>query len=103
MFEAIHSSRTLPNLRTAIVSATVRFRALTIIGESSVSGSTSSSDDLGWPSPTYWDGDLTIHTKRLRLRIARRALSPDCTLWVAGTHHIIFSLGFALQRSEPRQ
>ena len=69
----------------------------------SVSGSTSSSDDLGWPSPTYWDGDLTIHTKRLRLRIARRALNPDCTLWVAGTHHIIFSLGFALQRSEPRQ
>ena len=23
----------------------------------------------GWPSPTYWDGDLTIHTKRLRQRI----------------------------------
>jgi site-specific DNA-methyltransferase (adenine-specific) len=24
-------------------------------------------------------------------------LKPDGTLWVSGTHHIIFSLGFALQ------
>lgn len=31
MFEAIHSSRTLPNPRKAIVSATARFRALTHI------------------------------------------------------------------------
>jgi site-specific DNA-methyltransferase (adenine-specific) len=32
------------------------------------------------------------------LREARRVLKPDGTLWVTGTHHIIFSLGFALQR-----
>ncbi len=32
------------------------------------------------------------------LRAARRILKPDGTLWVTGTHHIIFSLGFALQR-----
>ena len=25
-------------------------------------------------------------------------LKPDGTLWVPGTHHVIFSLGFALQR-----
>jgi hypothetical protein len=31
------------------------------------------------------------------LREARRVLKPDGTLWVSGTHHIIFSLGFALQ------
>ncbi len=31
------------------------------------------------------------------LREARRVLKPDGTLWVTGTHHIIFSLGFALQ------
>lgn len=30
------------------------------------------------------------------LRAARRVLEPDGTLWVTGTHHIIFSLGFAL-------
>ena len=32
------------------------------------------------------------------LRAARRVLKPDGTLWVTGTHHIILSLGFALQR-----
>ena len=38
------------------------------------------------------------HEFNLRwLRAARRILKPDGTLWVTGTHHIIFSLGFALQ------
>jgi DNA modification methylase len=32
------------------------------------------------------------------LRAARRVLKPDGTLWVSGTHHIIFGSGFALQR-----
>ena len=32
------------------------------------------------------------------LRAARRVLKPDGTLWVTGTHHVIFSLGFALQQ-----
>ena len=31
------------------------------------------------------------------LREARRVLKPNGTIWVTGTHHIIFSLGFALQ------
>ena len=31
------------------------------------------------------------------LREVRRVLKPDGTLCVTGTHHIIFSLGFALQ------
>jgi site-specific DNA-methyltransferase (adenine-specific) len=31
------------------------------------------------------------------LRAARRVLKPGGTLWVSGTHHVIFSLGFALQ------
>jgi site-specific DNA-methyltransferase (adenine-specific) len=31
------------------------------------------------------------------LKAARRVLKPSGTLWVSGTHHIIFSLGFALQ------
>ena len=31
------------------------------------------------------------------LRAARRVLKPDGTLWASGTHHVIFSLGFALQ------
>jgi hypothetical protein len=32
------------------------------------------------------------------LREARRVLKADGTLWVTGTHHIIFSIGFALQK-----
>ena len=31
------------------------------------------------------------------LREARRILKPGGTIWVSGTHHVIFSLGFALQ------
>jgi hypothetical protein len=31
------------------------------------------------------------------LREARRLLKPDGTVWVTGTHHVIFSIGFALQ------
>jgi site-specific DNA-methyltransferase (adenine-specific) len=31
------------------------------------------------------------------LREERRILKPDGTIWVTGTHHIIFSLGFALR------
>ena len=31
------------------------------------------------------------------LRAARRVLKPDGTLWASGTHHVVFSVGFALQ------
>jgi site-specific DNA-methyltransferase (adenine-specific) len=31
------------------------------------------------------------------LKEACRILKPDGTIWVTGTHHVIFSLGFALQ------
>jgi DNA modification methylase len=31
------------------------------------------------------------------LKEARRVLKPGGSLWVTGTHHVIFSLGFALQ------
>ncbi len=49
-----------------------------------------------------WDRSLGSfekdHEWNLRwLREARRVLKPSGTLWVSGTHHIIFSLGFALQ------
>jgi site-specific DNA-methyltransferase (adenine-specific) len=49
-----------------------------------------------------WDRSMGLkkdHEFNVRwLRAARRVLKPDGTLWVSGTHHIIFSLGFALQR-----
>ncbi len=43
-------------------------------------------------------GLVKDHEFNLRwLRAARRVLKPDGTLWVTGTHHVIFSLGFALR------
>ena len=36
------------------------------------------------------------------LREARRVIKPDGTLWVSGTHHVIFSLEFALQSLDYR-
>lgn len=48
-----------------------------------------------------WDRSMGFrkdHEWNLRwLREARRVLKPDGAIWVSGTHHIIFSLGFALQ------
>ena len=48
-----------------------------------------------------WDRSMGFqkdHEWNVRwLREARRVLKPDGTLWVSGTHHVIFSLGFALQ------
>jgi site-specific DNA-methyltransferase (adenine-specific) len=48
-----------------------------------------------------WDrskGFRADHEFNVRwLKAAQRVLKPDGTLWVSGTHHIIFSIGFALQ------
>jgi len=48
-----------------------------------------------------WDRSLGFaedHRFNVRwLKAACRLLKPDGTIWVTGTHHIIFSLGFALQ------
>jgi site-specific DNA-methyltransferase (adenine-specific) len=61
------------------------------------SGRLASVDKGGWDrSLGSFEKD---HAFNMRwLREARRVLKPDGTLWVSGTHHIIFSLGFALQR-----
>jgi site-specific DNA-methyltransferase (adenine-specific) len=48
-----------------------------------------------------WDRSMGFaedHRSNVRwLKEASRILKPDGTIWVTGTHHIIFSLGFALQ------
>ena len=52
-------------------------------------------DKGDWDRSVGFAGD---HQFNLRwLREARRILKPGGTIWVTGTHHIIFSLGFALQ------
>lgn len=32
------------------------------------------------------------------LSACRRVMKPDATIWVSGTHHIIYSVGFAMQK-----
>ncbi len=52
-------------------------------------------DKGGWDRPM---GQKKDHEFNVRwLKAAWRVLKPGGTLWVSGTHHIIFSLGFALQ------
>lgn len=39
-----------------------------------------------------------LHENNLNwIKLCRDLLTPDGTLWISGTHHIIFSIGFALQ------
>jgi site-specific DNA-methyltransferase (adenine-specific) len=60
------------------------------------SGRLVSVDKGEWDRPMGFEKDLEFNVRWLRA--ARRVLKPEGTLWVSGTHHIIFSLGFALQR-----
>ena len=48
-----------------------------------------------WDRSMGFAGDHRFNVRWLKE--ARRILKPDGTIWVTGTHHIIFSLGFALQ------
>ena len=60
------------------------------------SGRLVSVDKGEWDRPMGPEKDHVFNVRWLRA--ARRVLKPEGTLWVSGTHHIIFSLGFALQR-----
>jgi site-specific DNA-methyltransferase (adenine-specific) len=53
-----------------------------------------------WDRPMGWKKDHEFNVRWLKA--ARRLLKPDGTLWVTGTHHIIFSIGFALQSLDYR-
>ena len=57
-------------------------------------------DKGGWDRPMGLKKDHEFNVRWLKE--ARRILKPDGTLWVTGTHHIIFSLGFALQSLDYR-
>lgn len=48
-----------------------------------------------WDTPTTLTGEHEFH--RQWLREVQRLLAPHGTLWVSGTHHTIFSIGWALQ------
>src|SRR5215212_532289 len=63
--------RNTPDHRVCGGSALMSWKACELVWRrgwrctTSASGSTINSVVPGWPSPTCWDGELTIHTKRL--------------------------------------
>lgn len=67
----------------------------------STGGVTVKSGRLASVDKGIWDRSMGFrkdHEFNVRwLKEARRVLKPDGTIWVTGTHHIIFSIGFALQ------
>jgi site-specific DNA-methyltransferase (adenine-specific) len=52
-------------------------------------------DKGAWDRSMGFAGDHRFNVRWMKE--ARRILKPEGTIWVTGTHHIIFSLGFALQ------
>jgi site-specific DNA-methyltransferase (adenine-specific) len=58
-------------------------------------GRLASVDKGAWDHSMGFAGDHRFNVRWLRE--AYRILKPGGTIWVTGTHHIIFSLGFALQ------
>ena len=67
----------------------------------STGGVTVKSGRLASVDKGAWDRSMGFaddHRFNVRwLEEAHRVLKPEGTIWVTGTHHIIFSLGFALQ------
>ena len=67
----------------------------------STGGVTVKSGKLAPVDKGAWDKSMGFaedHQFNVRwLKEASRILKPNGTIWVTGTHHIIFSLGFALQ------
>ncbi|MBI3183393.1 MAG: site-specific DNA-methyltransferase [Myxococcales bacterium] len=53
-------------------------------------------DKGGWDESRGVEGDHRFTS--LWLSAVKRVLKPSGTLWVSGTQHVIFSVGFALQR-----
>ncbi len=65
-------------------------------------GVTVKSERLDSVDKGAWDRSLGSFEKDHEFNVrwlaeARRVLKPGGTIWVSGTHHIIFSIGFALQ------
>jgi site-specific DNA-methyltransferase (adenine-specific) len=53
-------------------------------------------DKGDWDKSHGPEVDHAFHTRWLEE--AQRVLKPSGTIWVSGTHHVIFSIGYAMQR-----
>lgn len=93
--DCVDLMRLMPNNSVDVIFADPPYRL-------STGGVTVRSGRLAPVDKGSWDRSLGSfekdHQFNLRwLREARRILKPGGTIWVSGTYHIIFSLGFALQ------
>src|SRR6266516_4678988 len=61
-------------------------------GSTCQNGRRVSVDKGEWDASHGLESDFAFH--RAWLEACRRVLKPSGTLWVSGTHHVIFSLGF---------
>ncbi len=64
-------------------------------GTTCQSGKRVSVDKGAWDASRGVAGDHAFQTEWLKA--VRRVLKPSGTLWVSGTQHVIFSIGFAMQ------
>lgn len=65
-------------------------------GTTCKSGRRAKVDKGAWDESRGAEGDHEFN--REWLRRCQRALKPDGTLWVSGTQHVIFSVGYAMQQ-----
>lgn len=65
-------------------------------GSSCQSGRRVSVNKGSWDASGGLDSDHAFQTRWLQA--ARRVLKPSGTIWVSGTQHVIFSIGFAMQQ-----
>ncbi len=49
-----------------------------------------------WDASRGLEGDLAFHARWLAA--CRRALKPSGTIWISGTQHVIFGVGYAMQQ-----
>lgn len=93
--DCVELMRLMPAESVDVIFADPPYR-LSTGGVTVKSGRLASVDKGEWDRSGGFEED---HRFNLRwLKEARRILKPDGTLWVSGTHHIIFSIGFALQQ-----
>lgn len=60
------------------------------------SGRRTSVDKGRWDRSAGVEADHAFHL--IWLEQCRRLLAPNGTIWVSGTHHVIYSVGFAMQK-----
>ena len=65
-------------------------------GTTCQSGRRTSVNKGAWDASRGLEGDLAFHARWLSA--CRRALKPSGTIWISGTQHVIFGVGYAMQQ-----